>query len=312
MRFCVLCSICWTYLSCDASSPLTALCCVSRLPSWSTILTFLTGMSGTPADTMCAIASDLAFVEHASRVEIDHDRGGREFLFTHEHGRLRNGEMHARRLHRRNRADRLFEFAFQRALVVDLLGELADAELLVVHQFEADRAVLRQALAREPQTRFVDLLRRHQDRAARIGDLVRNVALLERGNDCAAVAVGQVGEQHAVIRLARPHDEAGHDHRQERDGDDQRHARVRAELRQHRHALREAAEVRAAAEAGASPGATGLRAGQAHSGVGRDQGIVGRFHCVEALRNWLSSGRALFEAPNEDFSRLDYPQMKAS
>jgi hypothetical protein len=218
----------------------------------------------------------LALVEHAARVEVDEHRRRRRFLVAHEHRRLRDREMHARAAHGVDRLDGALQLAFERALVVDLLGELADAELLVVHQLEADRAALRQALARETQTRFMNLLGRHENGAAAVRQLVRNVALLERGNDCAAVPVGEIGKQHAIVRLARPHDEARHHHHHNRDGHDERHARIRAELVEHRHALREAAEVgsRAAREARAGGGRSGcarLCARQAHSGVGRDE-----------------------------------------
>lgn len=57
MRFCVLRSTCCTYLSWFASSPDDDGCWLSRLPSWSTIVTFLAGMSGTPEATMRVIAS---------------------------------------------------------------------------------------------------------------------------------------------------------------------------------------------------------------------------------------------------------------
>src|SRR5476649_837734 len=82
--------------------------------------------------------------------------------------------------HRGDRRDGFFQFAFQRALIVDLLGELADAEFLVIHQFEADRAVLRQTLRRQAQAGFVYRVAGNQDRAARFGNLVGNIALLER------------------------------------------------------------------------------------------------------------------------------------
>lgn len=57
MRFCVLRSICCTYLSWLASRPVADAVCVSRLPSWSTIVTFFAGMSGTLDDTMRVTAS---------------------------------------------------------------------------------------------------------------------------------------------------------------------------------------------------------------------------------------------------------------
>jgi Mg2+ and Co2+ transporter CorA len=75
------------------------------------------------------------------------------------------------------------------ALIVHLLGELADAEFLVVEQFEADRAALGQALLREAQTHFMHLVGRHHDRAAAFGQLVRNIGLLQRSHDRTAIAI---------------------------------------------------------------------------------------------------------------------------
>ncbi len=229
----------------------------------------------------------LTFVERAARIQIDEHRRRWRFLVAHEHGWLRNRQMHARRLHRRNRFDRAFQLAFERALIVDLLGELADAELLVVHQFEADRAALRQSLRCKAQAHLMHLLGRHEDRAAGLGELVRNVRLLERRDDGAAVAVGQVAVEHLVVRRARPEEQARHDGDEQRDREDERRARVAAHLRETRQALTkiaaeaatEAAQVCIAAGlAGARRRRAGLRAGEAHAGVGVDQRVGRRIH----------------------------------
>ena len=126
--------------------------------------------------------------------------------------RARNRQVHARRLHRGHRLDRARQLAGERALVVDLLGELADAELLRVHQLEADRAALGQALRGQLQAQLVDLVAGHQDHAAALGDVIGNVLLRERGDDLAAVAVGQVGVENPVLGGAGPQ-ERDHDQR---------------------------------------------------------------------------------------------------
>ncbi len=51
-------------------------------------------------------------------------------------------------------------------------------------------------LRRESQTRFGDLVGRNEDRAAAVGQLVRNIGLLEGGDDRAAVAVRQIAVEH--------------------------------------------------------------------------------------------------------------------
>jgi hypothetical protein len=175
---------------------------------------------------------------------------------------------------RRNRFDRAFEFAFQRALVVDLLGELADAELLVVHQFEADRAALRQALRGETQTHFVHLLGRHEDRATAVGELVRDVGGLQRGDDRAAVLIRQVAVQHLVVRGARPEPQTDHDGDQHGDREDQRRTRVAAHLRQAGQALAKVAAEAPTAEVRSAAGLAG--AGRRRLALARRRGPCGR------------------------------------
>ena len=224
---------------------------------------------------------DLAFVEHTARIQIHQHRGRGCFLVAYEYGRLRNSQMDAGRFHARNRFDGAFEFTFQRALVVDLLGELADAELLVVHQFETDRAALRQALGGETQTHFVHLVGRHENRAATVGELVGDVGGLQRGDDRAAVLIRQVAIQHLIVRSARPEPQTDHDGNQHGDREDQRCTRIAAHLRQAGQALAKVtaeaptAQVRSAAGlAGAGCGAAWrLRAGEAHTGVGVNQRV---------------------------------------
>ena len=74
--------------------------------------------------------------------------------------------MNARRLHRADGVDGACELAFKGALVIDLLGKLAGAELLVVHQFKAYRAALGQALLGKLEPRLRYLVGRHHECAA--------------------------------------------------------------------------------------------------------------------------------------------------
>jgi hypothetical protein len=164
--------------------------------------------------------ADLLLVQRAARVQVQQHRRGRLLLLAHEHGVLRHGQVDARGLHRGDGLDGAGHLAFQRALEVHLLEKLRHAQLLVFHQLETDAAALGQALGSQLQAHVVDLFGRHQDGDAAIRIFVRHVELLQRGDDGAAVLVGEVGEQHLVFRLLAPHPQARHDrhHRRRADG----------------------------------------------------------------------------------------------
>ena len=112
--------------------------------------------------------------------------------------------MDACALHGRDGLDRSRQFAFETALVIDLFGELADAEFLVFHQFEADGAAFGQSLRRQTQAHLVNFAAGDEDGAAALAETVGHVHLFEGGDDRAAVAFGNVREQNAVIRLLEP------------------------------------------------------------------------------------------------------------
>ena len=169
-------------------------------------------------------ACDLPGVDHATGPQLHEDRGAGLLVLPDEHGGPRDREMHAGLLDLGHRLDRLGEVTFEGPLVVDLLGELADAESLVVHQLEADAAGLRQALRCELEAGLVDLVRRHEDRTAAVRDPVRDVHLGQLRDDRPAVLLGDVGEQDLVVgRACR--DQGDHD-----DGDDAGDAGDQAEL----------------------------------------------------------------------------------
>lgn len=155
-------------------------------------------------------AGDLAAIEHAPRVQVEHHRRRRLLLVAHEHALLGDGDMHARRLDRADSLDGARQFTFDGALVVDLLGKLADAELLVVHQFEADATGLGEPLRRQLQTDIVDFVGRHRDHAAAT-DLIGHVHLLQGSRDLAAIAVGQIGEQDFVVGRTVEDEQADND-----------------------------------------------------------------------------------------------------
>jgi len=83
----------------------------------------------------------------APRIKLEQYGGSGFLLFPDEDGRLGNGQMHPGGLDRGNGLDGFCQLPFQGPLVIDLLGKLADTELLVFHQFEAHGAAFGQALA---------------------------------------------------------------------------------------------------------------------------------------------------------------------
>jgi hypothetical protein len=147
---------------------------------------------------------DLGRVERASRVETEQYRRRWLLVLAHEDTRLWNRQVHPRRPHGGDRLDGSRQLTFQAALIIDLFGKLADAELLAFHQLEADGAAARQALRCEAQADIVHPALGNQDRAAGVAELVGDVHLLERSDDCAAIALGDVGEQHSELVLPEP------------------------------------------------------------------------------------------------------------
>jgi len=165
-------------------------------------------------------ARHLGRLQGAAGVEVHHDRGGGFLFFPDEYGRLGDGEVHPGGLDGGHGLDGAAQFPFQGALEIDLFGELADAELLVFHQLEADGTAFGQPLGGQAQTDFMDFFTGHQDGAAALGELVGNVELFEGGDDGAAILFRQVAEQHLVVGLAAPQDGA---HDEGGDGGDRHH-----------------------------------------------------------------------------------------
>ncbi len=136
--------------------------------------------------------ADLLRVKAAPGVEVEHHRCSRLLLLAHEHGWFRQGQVDARRLHRTDRLDRPCEFAFERTLEIYLFEKLGHAELLVLHQLEAHVAAFRQALGSQLETGVIYLAGRNHDGAATFGELVRNVHLLQRSDNRAAITVRKI------------------------------------------------------------------------------------------------------------------------
>ena len=153
----------------------------------------------------------LRAVEHAARIQLEQHRRAGLGLLAHEHRRLGHCQMHAGGLHLLHGLDGAGELAFQGALVIDLLGKLAGAEFLVLHQLEAGLAALGQPLRSELQTGFMHARLGHHDGGAAFGEAVRHVHLLQRSDDRPAVAVRHIAVQDTVVRSPAPQHRGGND-----------------------------------------------------------------------------------------------------
>ena len=100
------------------------------------------------------------------------------------------------------RHDGPFQLPFDRPAIVDLLGELGEAEITLIEQFEADAAGLGKPLRSHAQPQFGHLLRGHAQRT--VVDAVFDVLLLELGHHRAGVLSRQVRVERAKIPLAVP------------------------------------------------------------------------------------------------------------
>ena len=154
---------------------------------------------------------DLAFAQYPTRLQVEDDGGGGGFALADEDGRLGHGEVNAGPLDAAQRADGAGQFALQSALVVDLFGELADAECLVIHQLEADAAGFGQPLFGQPETSLADLIGRNEQGLAALAELVGDAHGIELGDDSTAVGVGQCRIENPIFRAASPQQQGDHD-----------------------------------------------------------------------------------------------------
>lgn len=107
--------------------------------------------------------------------------------------------MNAGALYRTQRLDRPGQFAFQRALIIHLFAELTDTKFFLVKQFKAHRTAFRQSLLCQTQAQFMHFVGGHFNRAAAIGKAVRDVHLGQLRDNRAAILIGKVAEQCAVV-----------------------------------------------------------------------------------------------------------------
>ena len=185
---------------------------------------------------------DLAVAQRAARFQGQyHGRLG-GLAVADEDRRLGHGQMHPGPRYRAQGFNGTGQLALQTALEIHLLGELADAERLIVHDLEAHVAAFRQALFGELQTQFVDLIAGHHQGATALAELVGHRAAFQFTDDAAAVGFAEVAVEHAVFRRAGPHQHGRHQGDHRGPGHQQRHQRVGTQPRQH---LLDAVVVRA-------------------------------------------------------------------
>ena len=152
----------------------------------------------------CTIACTWSLESVDAVLRLDEHRRRRVLLLRHEHRVLRDGEADGCRLDALHRADRRAQLALHRALVGDGLLELRRGHAHLVEQRVAAGVRRRQAGRRGLEPLVVDLLLRHQDRAAAVGELVRNTVGLQLVDDARGVRRGQPGEQRACTAAAPP------------------------------------------------------------------------------------------------------------
>jgi hypothetical protein len=123
------------------------------------------------------------------------------------------------------RGDGAFELAFEGAPVVDLLGEIAGAEVGLVEQFKADAAGARQSCAGEGETSFGQPGGGDRDGGTGFVEAVFDAGFANLLGYGGGVLGGESGVEGAEIVFVHPADEA------ERHGaDDQRNHNQRGSL----------------------------------------------------------------------------------
>jgi hypothetical protein len=160
---------------------------------------------------------------------LDQDRGARLLVGVGEHVLGRDDQVDGGAVDALDGLDGLGQLAFHRALEVDPLAELAGGHALLVQQGVAVGAAGRQALGAGVQAGLVDLVARHHDRGAAVGQRVGDALGVQLLGDGRRVGRVQVAEQGRVAGLARPLGEREATEREGEHGDDDDRALPRRE-----------------------------------------------------------------------------------
>ncbi len=117
--------------------------------------------------------------------------------------------MYAGLAHGAQAGNRPAELGLQRAMETRGLQKPAGAEAGILAQaLEANASGLRQSLGSKRHARAIEPVGRHQDGAAVLLQLERDIGRLKGVHDRAGVLCGQIGEQRPVQRLLHPHHQA--------------------------------------------------------------------------------------------------------
>jgi hypothetical protein len=115
------------------------------------------------------------------------------------------------------------QFAFECALVIDVLLKLGDAEFLVFHQLKTHHRAFWQALRSQFQAGVMDFLGRNRDGVLFFVIAVGHIHLVKCIDDVAAVHIIDTREQHAVVGLSVPQHQRGDQGHDDRNGGQQGH-----------------------------------------------------------------------------------------
>ena len=150
---------------------------------------------------------DLAGLEAAAGIELQHHRCGRLARIAQEHRGLRQRQMHARALHALHLDDGARQFRLEHRLIARAFHHGAGAERgFLLNHFDAHRIALRQPLARQADARLLHLGFRHRHRAGGI-ELEFDAGRRQRIHDLAALALRELAVEHRVVLSLRPQDQ---------------------------------------------------------------------------------------------------------
>ena len=151
---------------------------------------------------------------------LQRDRGAGVELFAAEQFAARHDEMDAGAADTGQGGDGTFEFALERADIVDILQEIGRPEAFaLVEQLVADGTAGGQSLLGEHQAQPGHLVLRREDLGAVAADLVGNVHLLELRDDGARVLLFQLAVERRQVRGGEPRGDEDRRGQQDGDGD---------------------------------------------------------------------------------------------
>ncbi len=120
-------------------------------------------------------AGQLGAIQRTPRIQTNQDRCRGFLLLTKKTILVGQGQMHPCTLHRRERLNGAGQLPFQPPLKRQTLLKLRHAEAVAIHAFKTGHRALGQPQGGQPQAGVINLVSRHQNGAATIGVLIRNI-----------------------------------------------------------------------------------------------------------------------------------------